>query len=361
MIRIYLFLLSVCFSLAASAADLSCRKADAKNSVSVVSHGLQADYYNGMNFEEKVYSRIEKQIDFWWLKQTPAPGVNAEDFSVRWTGKLRAPATGVYTFSVRADDGIRLWIGNMLVLDEWHLQQETYYQRKVSLKENQMYNLKVEYYNHELHAVMQLFWEEPVNPQLATRPQRTIIPAEYFYTPGSPAQSIVSRYTSKPLLHTPKTPKPVRIAPRPATTRQPSVARKATSLPDSATLPQPSATAEEWLLGTSVVLQHVLFEQSRYILLPASYPELDKLVKTLQKYPRLRMVIGGHTDNMGDPRLNQALSENRAQVIFNYLIRQGIEPTRLEAKGYGSSRPIADNSVETERARNRRVEFTVVP
>ncbi|MES2732965.1 MAG: PA14 domain-containing protein, partial [Bacteroidota bacterium] len=123
--------------------------------------GLQADYYNGMHFEKKVFSRIEKQINFSFLGEAPAPGVHTEDFSVRWTGKLFAPESGVYKFRVRADDGVRIWLGNQLILDEWHLQQETFYERKVQLKANHFYDLKVEYYNHELHAVMQLYWIEP--------------------------------------------------------------------------------------------------------------------------------------------------------------------------------------------------------
>ena len=113
------------------------------------------------------------------------------------------------------------------------------------------------------------------------------------------------------------------------------------------------------MAGEAVVLRNVFFEQSDYRLLPASYAELDKLVRTMQQQPTLRIEIAGHTDNQGDPRLNLALSENRAKVVANYLIRHGIAEDRLDSKGYGGTRPLTDNVGEGSRAQNRRVEFVV--
>ncbi|MES2732964.1 MAG: OmpA family protein, partial [Bacteroidota bacterium] len=130
-------------------------------------------------------------------------------------------------------------------------------------------------------------------------------------------------------------------------------------VPTVATLPKSEETFEDWKVGESVILKNVLFEQSKYVLLTGSYEELDKLVNTLKKHPKLQIEVAGHTDNAGDPRLNQALSENRAQVIASYLVRHGIEESRITSKGHGSMRPIANNSTEEERAKNRRVEFMV--
>lgn len=75
--------------------------------------------------------------------------------------------------------------------------------------------------------------------------------------------------------------------------------------------------------------------------------------------PLWHMEIAGHTDNIGDPRLNLALSENRAKVIANYLVRKGIDDNRITTKGYGGTHPIADNTIESERQKNRRVEITI--
>ena len=111
--------------------------------------------------------------------------------------------------------------------------------------------------------------------------------------------------------------------------------------------------------GEEVLLNNVLFEQGKHVLLDGSYSELDKLVRTLKKQPALKIRIEGFTDNVGNPRLNQSLSFYRAKVVAKYLLDHEIEPSRLEVRGYGSSRPIADNSTEEGRAKNRRVQFVV--
>ena len=107
-------------------------------------------------------------------------------------------------------------------------------------------------------------------------------------------------------------------------------------------------------------LDNVYFDQSSYVLRPESYPQLDKLVKTLITTPKLVIEIAGHTDNVGDRRLNRALSENRAKIITSYLVKNGIREERLHHSGYGDSRPAAPNDSEMNKQKNRRVEFVVV-
>jgi len=107
-------------------------------------------------------------------------------------------------------------------------------------------------------------------------------------------------------------------------------------------------------------LDNIYFDQGSYILRPESYPQLDKLVKTLATTPKLVIEIVGHTDNVGDRRLNQALSENRVKVIRSYLIRSGIAEDRLRINGYGDARPAAPNDSEENKRKNRRVEFVVL-
>jgi outer membrane protein OmpA-like peptidoglycan-associated protein len=107
-------------------------------------------------------------------------------------------------------------------------------------------------------------------------------------------------------------------------------------------------------------LDNVYFDQSSYVLRPESYPQLDKLVKTLATIPKLVIEIAGHTDNVGDRRLNHALSENRAKIITNYLVRNGISENRLHHNGYGGTRPAAPNDSEFNKRKNRRVEFVVI-
>ena len=128
--------------------------------------------------------------------------------------------------------------------------------------------------------------------------------------------------------------------------------------------PAPAATDETVFenldVGKAVRLDNVYFDQSSYLLRPESYPQLDKLVKTLKVNPRLKIEIAGHTDNVGDARLNQYLSENRAKVISSYLTNQGISDSRLIWKGYGQTKPVAPNDTEENKAQNRRVEFVVL-
>lgn len=107
-------------------------------------------------------------------------------------------------------------------------------------------------------------------------------------------------------------------------------------------------------------LDNVYFDQSSYVLRAQSFPQLDKLAKTLQTTPGLKIEIAGHTDNVGDRRLNQSLSENRAKIITSYLVRQGIAEDRLRFTGYGDAKPAAPNDSEANKRKNRRVEFVVL-
>lgn len=112
--------------------------------------------------------------------------------------------------------------------------------------------------------------------------------------------------------------------------------------------------------GTIVKLNNIYFELSRSDLKPESYPELDKVVSFLFENPGLKIEIGGHTDNTGNDKINDTLSENRAKTVRNYIVSHGIQPDRIEYKGYGSRKPVASNDTPEGWALNRRVEFTVL-
>ncbi len=90
------------------------------------------------------------------------------------------------------------------------------------------------------------------------------------------------------------------------------------------------------------------------------YPLLDEIVKILKSNPNIRIEIGGHASAEGTFSYNQWLSETRARVVGGYLITQGIDPDRLSLKGYGMTRPVARNVTPEGRARNRRVQFTII-
>jgi outer membrane protein OmpA-like peptidoglycan-associated protein/tetratricopeptide (TPR) repeat protein len=113
-------------------------------------------------------------------------------------------------------------------------------------------------------------------------------------------------------------------------------------------------------INASIVLNNIFFAVNQYDLKPASQAELDKVVQLLNENPTVKIQISGHTDNVGKPADNLALSNNRAKAVVNYLISKGIAADRLSYKGFGESQPVADNSTEEGRARNRRTELKVI-
>ena len=111
--------------------------------------------------------------------------------------------------------------------------------------------------------------------------------------------------------------------------------------------------------NASIILRNIFFETNLFELSPVSITELDKLVALLNENPSLKIEISGHTDNVGKAETNLILSDNRAKAVVDYLIRNKIDPKRLTAKGYGLTKPIADNATEEGRAKNRRTEMKI--
>jgi len=107
------------------------------------------------------------------------------------------------------------------------------------------------------------------------------------------------------------------------------------------------------------VLRGVNFKTASAELLEESYYVLENVYNSLEAFPHVRVEIAGHTDSQGGAQYNMALSYDRAKSVRDYLVMRGLEPNRVIARGYGESRPIADNSTAEGRAQNRRVE--VVP
>jgi len=101
----------------------------------------------------------------------------------------------------------------------------------------------------------------------------------------------------------------------------------------------------------------VLFDFNKSTLQPASDPVLQQILDLLKKNSTQKIEIQGNTDNVGGDAYNQTLSEARAKAIITWLTQYGIAADRLTAKGFGKTRPIADNATDAGRAKNRRVEI----
>jgi len=113
-------------------------------------------------------------------------------------------------------------------------------------------------------------------------------------------------------------------------------------------------------VGMTVRLKNIYFDFDRTTLKPESFIELNKVVEFLKQNSKLVIEIAGHTDSKGSDEYNLNLSQGRSQAVVDYLISQGIESSRLQAHGYGETKPIDTNETDEGRANNRRVEFTIL-
>lgn len=110
----------------------------------------------------------------------------------------------------------------------------------------------------------------------------------------------------------------------------------------------------------SFVLENCNFENGKAELQESSFVALDELVTYLKRKEDDRIEIGGHTDNVGSAASNLKLSQERANAVREYLVTKGIDPNRVTARGYGMTKPVADNKSASGRAENRRTEVTVL-
>ncbi|GAB2942446.1 hypothetical protein GCM10027048_03790 [Hymenobacter coalescens] len=132
---------------------------------------------------------------------------------------------------------------------------------------------------------------------------------------------------------------------------------KPTPTPPAAPVPADTARpAAPIITEKPVVLPTVLFRQGTPELLPEALPALDQLAAELRNRPALRLRVAGHTDRIGEPEKNQALSEQRAEAVKAYLVKAGIAAGRISTVGYGDSRPLHPSPDP----RNRRVEVAEV-
>jgi outer membrane protein OmpA-like peptidoglycan-associated protein len=113
-------------------------------------------------------------------------------------------------------------------------------------------------------------------------------------------------------------------------------------------------------VNATMVLKNIFFDVNKFELKPESRVELDELIRLLNENPTMKIEIGGHTDNVGKPADNLTLSNNRAKAVIDYLTSKNVPVQRLVAKGFGETKPIADNKTDEGRALNRRTELRVI-
>lgn len=139
-------------------------------------NGLIGEYYNNEDFTDKKFDRKDANIDFDWGLGSPDERIEPQTYSIRWTGKIKPSFSDIYWFSTQSDDGVRLWINDELVIDNWNLDDgSTKKFGSIRLEADQKYDFKLEYFNGTNHGKIQLKWGSELHAE-------EVIPSSAFYT-----------------------------------------------------------------------------------------------------------------------------------------------------------------------------------
>ncbi|MET0636107.1 MAG: PA14 domain-containing protein [Chitinophagaceae bacterium] len=138
--------------------------------------GLPAEYFRTRDLKGVPDLSHDNTINYNWAKNAPYAGFPSDDFSIRWKGRLKAPVSGAYTFTARTDDGVRLWLNDSLVINQWTHHGATDFTTTLNLLANETYTIRMEYFEGKSKAVVQLSWAYPGQV-------KQIIPQTAFYPP----------------------------------------------------------------------------------------------------------------------------------------------------------------------------------
>jgi glucose/arabinose dehydrogenase len=155
--------------------------------------GLTGDYFANKTVSgTPVLSRLDSTVNFSWAQGSPGPGVPVDQFSVRWTGLIKAPTTETYSFCTTSDDGIRLWVNGTLVVNNWTDHSQTENCGNINLTQDQYYSIKLEFYDSGWTATAILRWQTPTIA-------KQVVPQVQLYPNGSnPAPTPTSTPTPTP-------------------------------------------------------------------------------------------------------------------------------------------------------------------
>jgi beta-glucosidase len=125
--------------------------------------GLKAEYFANKTLAgAPAVTRVDREVSFDWGMMSPAPGIPADDFSARWTGKLVPTITGKYRFGAIVDDGVRVYLDGKLIVEDWTDHAPATVTGEVMLEAGKSYDIKMEYYESKIGAVARLAWQPPV-------------------------------------------------------------------------------------------------------------------------------------------------------------------------------------------------------
>jgi hypothetical protein len=143
---------------------------------SISSAGLTGEYFGGIALSGQRLTRVDPTVDFNWAALSPDPTLPADNFSARWTGRVKTSAAGTYTFAVQSDDGVRLWLNGQLLVNNWTDHATTENSVSLALGAGVWVDLRMEYYERAGGAVARLLWTPPGQA-------KQVIPAAQMQTP----------------------------------------------------------------------------------------------------------------------------------------------------------------------------------
>ena len=155
--------------------------------------GLTAHYYDGQNFGRPVRTNTDAQVDFDWGKKPPA-GLKHDHYSVRWTGFVQVKQAGDYTLLASADDGVRLWIDDQQVVNDWNTRVVKTFAAKVHFEADTRHRIRLEYYQEAFDAVVKLAWRTPDNQAAVAWTSEAADTIDYYFMYGPELDGVIADY-----------------------------------------------------------------------------------------------------------------------------------------------------------------------
>jgi hypothetical protein len=146
-------------------------------------NGLWGEYFTGTDLSNLVLTKTDPVIDMDWVQGSPDASISSDNFSIRWTGRIEARSSETYTIIARSDDGMRVWINNQQIINDWTEHAATDVSGTISMQMGQQYDIRVEYFESGGEASVQLSWSTPTI-------SRQVIPQSQLYSENVPQANL---------------------------------------------------------------------------------------------------------------------------------------------------------------------------
>jgi hypothetical protein len=200
--------------------------------------GLSADYYNNIDFTALTLTRIDAIVNFDWGLGAPAAGIGADTFSVRWSGYVVPLYTQTYTFYTQSDDGVRLWVNGVQIINNWTDHPSTENSGTIALTAGVYYPVQMDFYENGGDAVARLSWSS------ASQAKQVIPQSRLCFDPGSASPTSTPTSTNTPVPTSTNTPTHT-------STNTPTRTPTATLTPTNTSTPTPTATPQSPATGAT--------------------------------------------------------------------------------------------------------------